>query len=74
MYVSVPLHLCCLAIEPGRTRNPINAGDLTVRLWVSYQRFEKTLGTILSGLLAAFISSRGNKLLQAWLGTAERED
>lgn len=46
MYVSVPLHLCCLAIEPGRTRNPINAGDLTVRLWVGYQRFEKTLGTI----------------------------
>lgn len=46
MYVSVPLHLCCLAIEPGRTRNPINAGDLTVRLWVGYQRFEKTLGSI----------------------------
>ncbi|CUW97137.1 hypothetical protein AGR2A_Lc30045 [Agrobacterium genomosp. 2 str. CFBP 5494] len=30
----------------GQNQNPINAGDLTVRLWVSYQRFEKTLGTI----------------------------
>ncbi|AMD57035.1 hypothetical protein AWN88_01870 [Agrobacterium tumefaciens] len=58
----------------GQNPKSINAGDLKVRLWVGYQRFEKTLGTILSGLLAAVISSRGNKLLQAWLGTAERED